>query len=113
MSLLEVEDLHKTYPSRQRGGDPVQALKGVSIHIEAGETLAVIGESGSGKSTLGRAVLRLIDADSGTIRFDDTDLGTLNHTAARPDADRLPGTLRVSEPAPVNRLDRRRASPDP
>jgi ABC-type oligopeptide transport system ATPase subunit len=78
MSLLEVEDLHKTYASRQRGGDPVRALKGVSISIDPGETLAVIGESGSGKSTLGRAVLRLIDSDSGTIRFDGTDLATLD-----------------------------------
>lgn len=77
MPLLEVENLHKTFPSRQRGGEPVHALRGVSIEVEAGETLAVIGESGSGKSTLGRAVLRLLEADSGTVRFDGVDLTAL------------------------------------
>lgn len=81
MSLLEVEGLHKTFPARQRGGDPVHALRDVSLSIEAGETLAVIGESGSGKSTLGRAVLRLLEVDEGTIRFQGTDLRALDARA--------------------------------
>ncbi len=77
MSLVEVDRISKTFAPRQRSGEPVHALQGVSLRIEAGETLAVIGESGSGKSTLGRAVLRLLDVDEGTVVFDGTDLGTL------------------------------------
>lgn len=78
MSLVEVDEVHKTFPARQRGGDPVAALRGVSLTIEEGETLAIIGESGSGKSTLGRAVLRLLDVDAGTVTFDGRDIGTLS-----------------------------------
>ncbi|GAA1746337.1 ATP-binding cassette domain-containing protein [Aeromicrobium alkaliterrae] len=78
MSLVEVDQASKTFASRQRGGDPVHALRGVSLRVEAGETLAVIGESGSGKSTLGRAVLRLLDLDSGAVRLDGVDLAGLS-----------------------------------
>ena len=78
MSLVEVEAVSKTFAPRHRSGEPVHALRSVSLQIEAGETLAVIGESGSGKSTLGRAVLRLLDVDEGRVVFDGTDLGTLD-----------------------------------
>lgn len=77
MSLVEVRDVHKTFAARQRGGSDVHALRGVSFTIEEGETLAVIGESGSGKSTLGRAAIRLLDVDDGTVTFDGHDLGAL------------------------------------
>ncbi len=83
MSLVEVHEVHKTFAARQRGGDPVRALRGVSLTVEAGETLAVIGESGSGKSTLGRAVIRLLDVDDGTVTFDGHDLGALSPAALR------------------------------
>ncbi|GIJ29862.1 hypothetical protein Vqi01_50240 [Micromonospora qiuiae] len=83
MSLVEIEDVHKVFPARQRGGEPVHALKGVSLHVNEGETLAVIGESGSGKSTLGRVALRLIDVDSGAVRIDGKDLGTMDANTLR------------------------------
>ncbi|WP_122816864.1 ATP-binding cassette domain-containing protein [Nocardioides pantholopis] len=83
MSLVEVDSAVKTFAPRLRGADPVRALRGVSLHIDEGETLAVIGESGSGKSTLGRAVLRLLDLDSGTVSFDGTDLSGLDDKAMR------------------------------
>ena len=56
MSLLAVEDLTVTYPGGRR-----PAVKGVSLEIESGRTLAVVGESGSGKTTLALALAGLLD----------------------------------------------------
>ena len=55
--LLEVHDLHVTYRS-SRG--PVPAVRGVSLHLDRGETLGLAGESGSGKSSMTMALLRLV-----------------------------------------------------
>jgi len=78
MPLLEADRLVKTYssnPNPLRGsGSQVRALDDVSLSIEAGETVGLVGESGSGKSTLGRVLLRLIEPDSGSVRFDRTDV---------------------------------------
>jgi peptide/nickel transport system ATP-binding protein len=65
--VLRVEDLVVTYETP--GGDTVQAVSGVSIDINEGETLAVVGESGCGKSTLAKAVMRLIPNDGGSIKI--------------------------------------------
>src|ERR1700733_6318891 len=54
--------------------DVVRAVTDVSLDLPAGQTLGIVGESGSGKSTLGRLALRMIEADSGDIRFDGRDL---------------------------------------
>jgi ABC-type glutathione transport system ATPase component len=67
--LLVAENLVKTY----RGG--VRAVDGVSFVVHPGETVGIVGESGCGKSTTARMTLRLLDADSGNLRFGDTDLG--------------------------------------
>ncbi len=74
--LLSVRDLHKTFV--ERGGPlrretRVAAVSGVSFDLQAGATLALIGESGSGKSTTARLVLRLLPADRGTVLFDGID----------------------------------------
>jgi len=79
MALLEVRNLVKVYPLGESvfGGGAkgeVRAVDDVSLTIEAGETLGIIGESGSGKSTLGRLVLRLIEPTSGEILYDGHDL---------------------------------------
>lgn len=55
--LLEIKDLHVSFGS---GAGEVQAVKGISINIDKGETVAVVGESGSGKSVTGLSVLQLL-----------------------------------------------------
>ena len=79
MALLEVRNLIKTYVTGQSpfGGDgtgSIRAVDDVSLDISNGETLGLVGESGSGKTTLGRLVLRLLEPDSGSIRFEGRDL---------------------------------------
>jgi peptide/nickel transport system ATP-binding protein len=66
--LLVAESLVKTY------GGGVRAVDGVSFSVAPGETVGIVGESGCGKSTTARMTLRLLDADSGNLRFGDTDL---------------------------------------
>ena len=81
-ALLEVEGLVKHFvAARSVFGRPtahVKAVDGVSFTVEAGKTLALVGESGCGKSTVSRLVLRLIEPDAGRIRFEGRDLGALN-----------------------------------
>ncbi len=84
--LVEVADLVKHFPVRGRGasrGTAVRAVDGVSFTIARGETLALVGESGSGKTTTGRALLRLVEPDAGTIRFDGLDVRALDAAALR------------------------------
>jgi len=82
MSLLELRHLSKTYPGPN--GAVVQAVSDVSLTIEAGEVLGVVGESGCGKSTLGRALLRLIEPSGGEILLDGKDLVQLSRRAMKP-----------------------------
>ncbi|MEA2058598.1 MAG: ATP-binding cassette domain-containing protein, partial [Actinomycetota bacterium] len=76
--LLQVEDLVKTYPVKggafQKVLGYVRAVDGVTFEIYEGEAVGLVGESGCGKSTLGRAILRLEEPDSGSVRFDGTDV---------------------------------------
>lgn len=81
MPRVRVEGLTKTF-ARGRS-ETVHAVNDVSLSIEPGETLALIGESGSGKSTVGRLLLRLLEADSGTIEINDHDIRSLERQALR------------------------------
>jgi ABC-type glutathione transport system ATPase component len=67
--LLQIDDLVVEYPARGWRQPPFRALHGISLHIEAGETISLVGESGSGKTTLGRALLGLAPVTSGEIRY--------------------------------------------
>lgn len=70
--LLEADSVVKTYP----GG--ITALDAVSISVEAGETIALIGESGCGKTTLLRLFNRLVEPTSGTVRVEGRDVAGLD-----------------------------------
>lgn len=76
--LLRVTDLIKTYPGPDGA---VVILNGISMSMDAGETLALTGESGSGKSTLLHLVGGLDQPDSGTVAIDGTDIGALDDAA--------------------------------
>jgi len=69
--LLSVDDLAVSY---KQGRKRIPALQHVSFNLHAGETLGLVGESGCGKSTLSRTLLRLINADSGNIRLEGTEI---------------------------------------
>ena len=79
--ILEVRDLRKSFHFPSSALNPVPssaarrhvAVDGVTFAITRGETLGIVGESGSGKTTLARMLLRLIEPDSGAIRFQGED----------------------------------------
>ena len=77
-ALLEVEDLAVHFPVGSEGFRKAQqvlrAVDGVSLSVQAGETLGIVGESGCGKTTLGRAILRLLTPTAGVIRFEGMDI---------------------------------------
>ena len=79
--LVQVEDLKMHFPIytgifRKHTGD-VKAVDGVSFHIDAGQTLGLVGESGCGKSTVGRAMLRLYEPTAGRVIIDGDDVAKL------------------------------------
>ena len=79
MSLLTVTDLKKYFPTYsqkifRREGAPVKAVDGLSLSLNAGETLGLVGESGCGKSTAGRTILKLLEPTGGTIEFEGRDV---------------------------------------
>ncbi len=75
--LVTIRGLTKTFSSRRAWGKdlhPVRALTDVDLDLERGECVAVVGESGSGKTTLARILMRLENADCGSVEFDGVDL---------------------------------------
>ena len=84
MALLEIENL-QTHFRTPEGVN--RAVDGVSFTVEAGETVAIVGESGCGKSVTAGSVLRLIPEPpgkiSGSIRFEGVDLLKLDERAMR------------------------------
>jgi peptide/nickel transport system ATP-binding protein len=83
--LLEVEDLVVHFPVprglvgvvTRRPARRVRAVSGVSFSLDRGELLALVGESGCGKTTTAMSILRLVEPDAGTVRFDGRDVRTL------------------------------------
>ncbi|NPV60231.1 MAG: dipeptide ABC transporter ATP-binding protein [Actinobacteria bacterium] len=78
-ALVEVRGIVKHFPVGKgiilsRLGGTVKAVDGVSLDVEEGKTLGLVGESGCGKSTLARLMLRLIRADRGEVIFEGRDI---------------------------------------
>ena len=89
---VEVIGLDKTYVTSGgwfREDRRVDAARAVNFNILKGETLGLVGESGSGKSSVARLVMRLIEADRGTVRIGDTDLTRLAGKALRAERHRI------------------------
>jgi len=86
-ALLDVQNLRVHFPVRcgPFGGQKqhVRAVDGVSLRIQRGQTLGLVGESGCGKTTLGRALLRLIEPTGGEVAFDGQSLRALDRRALR------------------------------
>ncbi|MBI5289165.1 MAG: ABC transporter ATP-binding protein [Chloroflexi bacterium] len=74
-SIIDLDSVVKTYSS---GGVEVQALRGVSLQVQRGETVAIMGASGCGKTTLLNCMSGLDVIDAGTVSIAGTDLATLN-----------------------------------
>lgn len=80
--LIELKELTKYFDISKTA--KLHAVDGITLNINKGETLGVVGESGCGKSTLGRTVLRLHEPTSGTILFDGEDISLCRaHKLAR------------------------------
>ena len=80
-ALLEVVGVSKRFAIGR--GEVVHAVHGVSLTVNRGETLGLVGESGCGKSTLARLIMRLHEPSSGSVRFDAIDLTRASRPALR------------------------------
>jgi peptide/nickel transport system ATP-binding protein len=86
LPLLDVRDLVVRFRTAGialpfAGARFINAVNGVSLSVAPGETLGIVGESGCGKSTLGRAILHLVEAQAGEVRFEDDLISTRDKTS--------------------------------
>ena len=81
--LLSISDLEVHFDG-PRGGAPVRAVDGLSLSLSRGDRLALVGESGCGKSTTAKALMGLVRATAGSIRFDGEELVGLSQRALNP-----------------------------
>jgi len=95
--LLEVENLSVHFPIprglvgtlQRRERRVVRAVDGVSLHLDRGEMLALVGESGCGKTTTAQAIMRMVEPTSGSIRIEGTDVTRYKPRQMRPLRNRM------------------------
>ena len=96
--LLETKNLSKYFTGKKgllnRQPAQVKAVDHVSLTVNKGETLGLVGESGCGKSTLGRTILRLIPATEGQVLYNGEEKNVGNAPEA---ADHFPGSIQLPE----------------
>ena len=86
-ALIVADDLHRSYRRRgTRGTGPstIEAVSGVSLHLDPAETLGIVGGSGAGKSTLARLLLALERPDRGVVRFEGHPISNWPESRVRP-----------------------------
>ncbi|GAA1458720.1 ABC transporter ATP-binding protein [Nocardiopsis exhalans] len=81
--MLELSHVHKVYRVGAFGGARLRAVRDVSLTVEPGEVVSLIGESGSGKSTIGKMVLGLTGVSSGSIVFEGKDVSRIRGFSAK------------------------------
>ena len=107
MNLLEVKDLTKTYKINRAFRSPLQlqALRGVSLFVKPGETLAVVGESGCGKSTLAKVLMKIEEKTAGEAWIDGQEIGQMT-------SKKLPSHLQMIFQDPYSSLNPRKKIAD-
>ncbi|MCS5724089.1 methionine ABC transporter ATP-binding protein [Herbiconiux sp. CPCC 203407] len=83
MPLVSLRDVRKSYPAASKNSEPVTAVAGVDLDIDAGDVFGIIGYSGAGKSTLVRLINALEPVTSGSVLIDGVDVSKLGEKELR------------------------------
>ena len=111
--LVKVENLVKHFPVYKRGiilrkkSGEVHAIDGVSLTINEGETLGLVGESGCGKTTVGKVILDLVPRDSGSVYFMDKEVHATLTKGARDESRLVRRNMQMVFQNPYGSLDPR------
>ena len=81
LPLIRAENLHKAFPATGNNGPGAPVLRGISLEVQPGEMVSIVGPSGSGKSTLLYCLSGLEPYDSGSVHIVGRDLGALRRGA--------------------------------